>query len=988
MSLESGLLHGVVPKDHIGLTVQHALAYQLNAPIQIIRRDFGGILRSEAALAGVDLDSVPESLLKRISYFYDHSEVFKTVFANAVDKAVPYPPSYAGPFSRIMRDYWAWSWSELIEIAKQCIHASTLSLGAVFPSNPGFPKVLASYLAPLDEQYFMLIGPCLILDSSMVAQDVDRILYEAINDFNSFTAHEWKTVQNRKHSSDHANSAFGTTLHSTREIFRSIYIRARTSPADLSSRAKKGQVIYNSISQSDQFSIQHWRPDAYSHVVAALSTAYEISQSNRDLELPIAFPDVPCQKGGRPTRMAVRVQQHRDRFELIPLADYDQHQDQMDTHSALMWRRNLDAAFTSWNAYRLESLALLRGSLTSNFGAYAFGSSYDHGPFTNVSDRIVRFVSRSFDADEGFLYKLDYGTKYNCLLLSAYYTYLIRDPTGLVKLSEHMLAVGRSSSERRKSISYRAADTQITKFTHSYKNGSERMFPHDEPLSLPAGVILPFRVSVISAPIMVNGRIFGVIELTSKREFNFPLEAQRRVEEVCHLLASFFYHQFILVETDRIYNLMLGDASFSDKLQNICQSLPDLFMCNGVGIFFRARDGELIPYAGSRRPDILEIISAGAKGGLECTTAGVLSDHGEHDIEHNIIGVAPFDDDFLETKAGYFFADKIGWRLTIIPLVEKSPSENSPKAFGYITLLFDESSSSRITTPLSELLMGYAFLRGFLTVTLQMIYSNFVWEHSTRSNLNHEITRIAIELSARAKRVQHAALGITDSNVKYQVVKSLKDVESSLKDIERLSEIVESISFSDREDPLVKLARREIGLENIDSLSATSVRDLVNEIFASRRTVLNERQIKVVNNVSDPSIGIKLTLSVVKEILGNLAENAVKYSLDNTPIEISIERNEAGLATLIIQNRGPLMTESERRRVFDEGFRSEYAYRKNIPGTGRGLTYAKSLMSLILGTISYRLQDDRKRINREPSLLHILEVRFPVERVVWPRDSK
>ena len=88
-------------------------------------------------------------------------------------------------------------------------------------------------------------------------------------------------------------------------------------------------------------------------------------------------------------------------------------------------------------------------------------------------------------------------------------------------------------------------------------------------------------------------------------------------------------------------------------------------------------------------------------------------------------------------------------------------------------------------------------------------------------------------------------------------------------------------------------------------------------------------------------------------IICNLLENAVKYSIEAVTIRIDYCLHEDGMLHIIVADNGIGIAKADQRYVFDKFYRSETAKDKTIPGIGLGLSYVKLLVEAHGGTITF-----------------------------------
>ena len=85
-------------------------------------------------------------------------------------------------------------------------------------------------------------------------------------------------------------------------------------------------------------------------------------------------------------------------------------------------------------------------------------------------------------------------------------------------------------------------------------------------------------------------------------------------------------------------------------------------------------------------------------------------------------------------------------------------------------------------------------------------------------------------------------------------------------------------------------------------------------------------------------------------VIYNLLDNAVKYSLDGPQITIS-SRNENGNLVLTVEDKGVGMTREEAKQVFDKFYRVATGNRHDVKGFGIGLSYVKLIIKELGGSI-------------------------------------
>ena len=91
----------------------------------------------------------------------------------------------------------------------------------------------------------------------------------------------------------------------------------------------------------------------------------------------------------------------------------------------------------------------------------------------------------------------------------------------------------------------------------------------------------------------------------------------------------------------------------------------------------------------------------------------------------------------------------------------------------------------------------------------------------------------------------------------------------------------------------------------------------------------------------------------LKRMIGNLVENAIKYSDEKGRISLRLE-TQAGKAVLTVHNTGQGMTEEQLQHVFERFYRADQARSRDIPGYGLGLSIVSAIVDAHHGKITVR----------------------------------
>jgi signal transduction histidine kinase len=198
----------------------------------------------------------------------------------------------------------------------------------------------------------------------------------------------------------------------------------------------------------------------------------------------------------------------------------------------------------------------------------------------------------------------------------------------------------------------------------------------------------------------------------------------------------------------------------------------------------------------------------------------------------------------------------------------------------------------------------------------------------------------------------------------------------------RLLALLESASLPDADPPaLIDQARREVELideligevlflseletgREVVALGSTRVRPVLDEVVEAlaARAARAAVEIRV---EADPDLELPLRRRMLRVVVENLLENAIRYAGDGAHVEVTARRRR-GRIVLRVADDGPGVADEDLPRIFERFYRADRA--RASRGTGLGLAIVKHVVTSAGGAVEAR--------NARP---HGLEVRcaFP-----------
>jgi signal transduction histidine kinase len=180
---------------------------------------------------------------------------------------------------------------------------------------------------------------------------------------------------------------------------------------------------------------------------------------------------------------------------------------------------------------------------------------------------------------------------------------------------------------------------------------------------------------------------------------------------------------------------------------------------------------------------------------------------------------------------------------------------------------------------------------------------------------------------------------------------------SQLEEFLRLSRIVDGLSL---------LAKADAGLIAF-SPEPVPLHELVGDVAADAQILALAAEIKVELSSCEEAV-VSGEPHRLRQLLLNLADNAVKYNQPHGSVYLSLRRrgNEAEFQ---IANTGPGIEASALARVFDRFYRGDPAHSSRTEGCGLGLSIAQWIVSSHNGTIA---------ITSVPAKLTTVTVKLPL----------
>jgi signal transduction histidine kinase len=170
----------------------------------------------------------------------------------------------------------------------------------------------------------------------------------------------------------------------------------------------------------------------------------------------------------------------------------------------------------------------------------------------------------------------------------------------------------------------------------------------------------------------------------------------------------------------------------------------------------------------------------------------------------------------------------------------------------------------------------------------------------------------------------------------------------------RQKEAIETLKRSS--DELLEFVSGILSLGRIESkaiqlhLHSKDINALVHEVITKLDYLARSKRIEVRAEL-EPLFSIRMDVDLIRQVLQNLIENAIKYSPEGSSILVTSEERD-GHIVVQVADQGPGIPEDELPHIFMKFYRSRNAKGSSIKGSGLGLYLAKYFVELHKGRVS------------------------------------
>jgi len=181
-------------------------------------------------------------------------------------------------------------------------------------------------------------------------------------------------------------------------------------------------------------------------------------------------------------------------------------------------------------------------------------------------------------------------------------------------------------------------------------------------------------------------------------------------------------------------------------------------------------------------------------------------------------------------------------------------------------------------------------------------------------------------------------------NPKQQIY--VRDLSAQAK---RLIELIEDLLDFSRIE--LKTALQEKHMIDISSFINKFVKEMESYAASKKHTII--LNVKIAGPLT-----IEINEKSLYNMFQNLVSNAIDYSPDNTEVNINLEKVD-GFIKVSVSNKGPVIPDDEKPRIFERFYRGESVRKMKQEGTGLGLYVVKTVAEELGGKVGFESEEGK-----------------------------
>jgi PAS domain S-box-containing protein len=213
------------------------------------------------------------------------------------------------------------------------------------------------------------------------------------------------------------------------------------------------------------------------------------------------------------------------------------------------------------------------------------------------------------------------------------------------------------------------------------------------------------------------------------------------------------------------------------------------------------------------------------------------------------------------------------------------------------------------------------------------------------------VATVSHELRTPLAAIYGSALTLAREDLELEDAMSSKLLEVIVEESGRLADIVNELLVASQLDA----GRLDVHIEQCDA------RSLAESVLDAAKTHLPDGISVDLEPSPEELPPVAADQGQLRQVLGNVVENAIKYSPNGGDVRVRLERSE-GVIRFVIADHGLGIPPTERERIFEKFYRLDPDMARGIGGTGLGLYISRELVRRVNGRIWVEANDGRGSI--------------------------
>lgn len=261
--------------------------------------------------------------------------------------------------------------------------------------------------------------------------------------------------------------------------------------------------------------------------------------------------------------------------------------------------------------------------------------------------------------------------------------------------------------------------------------------------------------------------------------------------------------------------------------------------------------------------------------------------------------------------------------------------------------------------------------------SLEAFYSPLIVKRDFFANMyNGKIRRLKHNISNYNAKIQDELENIIPSDLsskRHDWKKSIYQLEQLISEdlnlaARTLLHILKNVRLINAEMDVYDIMNSEDSTLNISEHPIRKVIDLSVQSFFLE---LIDKKVNI--NIGDSNEKVWIDFPTFSVVLGHILDNAVKYTAENSILNISFS-NTSNKIIIQISMKSIFVQKDEINSIFEENYSGYWATETGLNGHGIGMYYAKKLVELNNGEIKFIPGEESYRLNGIPYANNIIKI--------------